>query len=113
MRRFRNCQFWPVACIVGQPTDHKIWFFAWDMSDSSAGEYENDNSHWCVTNGQVTLNVNISSPERNIYSDSCYGPVLEHFTYARDFKPILGPVKDALKQARQARFEHGEKPEVR
>lgn len=113
MRRFRNCQFWPVACIVGQPGEHRIWFFAWDMSESSAGEYENDDSHWCVTNGQVTLNVHISNPERKIYADSCYGQVLEHFTYAGEHGYILESIENALTHARQARFEHGEKPLIR
>ncbi len=113
MRKFRDSQQWPVACIAGQPGKQKIWFFAWDMSDDSAGEYENDNASWCIANGHVTLNVNINSPGREIYADSCYGSVLEHFTYARDHKYIVTPIEEALKKARQARFEHGEKPEVR
>ena len=113
LRRFKNCQEWPVACIIGQPGKHRIWFFGWDLSDSSGGEYEDDNAIWCVANGRVTLDVHIKSPDREIYSDSLYGTVLEHFTYARDHRYIIGPINDALKHARQARFEHGEKPEVR
>ncbi|PKN68488.1 MAG: hypothetical protein CVU54_14315 [Deltaproteobacteria bacterium HGW-Deltaproteobacteria-12] len=113
MRRFRNSQQWPVACIIGQPGKHRIWFFGWDLSNTSGGEFEDDNALWCIANGQVTLDVHIKSPDREIYSDSLYGPVLEHFTYARDHRYIVGPIEDALKQARQARFEHGEKPEVR
>lgn len=112
MRRFRDSQAWPVACIIGQPGKHRIWFFGWDLSDTSGGEYEDDNAIWCVANGQVTLDVHIKNPNREIYSDSLYGPVLEHFTYARDHRFILRPIKDALTQARQARFEHGEKPEA-
>ena len=113
MRKFRDSQKWPVACIIGQPGQHRIWFFAWDLSNGSGGEFEDDNALWCVANGQVTLDVHIKNPDREIYADSLYGPVLEHFTYARDHRYILRPIKDALKQARQARFEHGEKPEVR
>ncbi len=113
MRRFRDCQPWPVACVAGQPGKHKIWFFGSDMSSSSAGEYEDSNALWCVANGQVTLNVHISSPDREIYGDSLNGPMLEHFTLARDHKFIVGPIEDALKKARQARFEHGEKPEIK
>ena len=112
LRRFKNCQEWPIACIVGQPGKHRIWFFGWDLSDSSGGEYEDDNAAWCVANGQVTLNVHIASPDREIYSDSLYGDCLEHFTYARDHRHIVGPINAALKHARQARFEHGETPEV-
>jgi hypothetical protein len=112
MRRFRRCQPWPVACIVGQPGEHRIWFFGWDMSYSSAGEYEDNNAIWCVADGHVTLNVHISSPDRDIYSDSLYGPVLPHFTYARDHRYILEPIENALMQARQVRFEHGKKPQV-
>jgi hypothetical protein len=113
MRRFRNSQEWPVACIIGQPGKHRVWFFGWDLSNTSGGEFEDDNAIWCIANGQVTLDVHISSPDREIYSDSLYGPILEHFTYARDHRYIVGPIEDALTQARQARFEHGEKPEVR
>jgi hypothetical protein len=113
MRRFRNSQQWPVACIVGQPGQHRIWFFGWDMSDSSAGEYEDDNAMLCIANGRVTLDVHMKCPDTEIYADSLYGPVLEHFTYARDHRSMVGPIRDALLQARQARFEHGEKPEVR
>ena len=112
MRLFRNGQHWPIACIIGQPGQHRIWFFGWDLSNSSGGEFEDDNASWCVANGQVTLDLHIKSPDREIYADNLYGPVLEHFTYARDHRYILRPIKDALKQARQARFEHGEKPEV-
>jgi hypothetical protein len=95
MRRFRDSQQWPVACIIGQPGKHRIWFFGWDMSDSSAGEYEDDNAILCMANGRVTLDVHIKSPDREIYSDSLYGPVLEHFTYARDHRSMVGPIKDA------------------
>lgn len=112
MRRFRNSQEWPVACIIGQPGKHRIWFFGWDMSDSSAGEFEDDNARWCIANGKVTLDVHIKNWGREIYSDSLYGPILEHFTYARDYKSIYYPIKTALKKARQARFEYGEKPEA-
>jgi hypothetical protein len=112
MRRFRGCQPWPVACIVGQPGEHRIWFFGWDLSSSSAGEYEDNNALWCVANDQVTLNVHISNPDREIYSDSLYGDLLPHFTYARDHRFILGPIENALLMARQARFEHGQKPSV-
>ena len=83
------------------------------MSDTSAGEFEDDNALLCIANGRVTLDVHIKSPDTEIYSDRLYGPVLEHFTYARNHRSMVGPIKDALKQARQARFEHGEKPEVR
>jgi hypothetical protein len=113
MRRFRDCQSWPVACIVGQPGEHRIWFFAWDMSDSSAGNYEDDDAFWCISKGQVALNVHIVSPHRNIYADTLYGPILEHFIYARDYGYVLEPIENALTHARQARFEYGEKPQVR
>jgi len=112
MRLFRDSQEWPVACIVGQPGIHRIWFFGWDLSDGGGGAYEDDDARWCVANGQVTLDVHIKSPDREIYADSLYGPCLEHFTLARDYKFILRPIKEALKFARHARFEHGEKPEV-
>jgi hypothetical protein len=113
LRQFRDSQQWPVACIIGQPGKHRIWFFAWDLSNSSGGEYEDDNALWCVANGRVTLDVHIKSPDREIYSDSLYGAVMKHFSYARDHRCIDGPIEDALKHARQARFEHGEKPEIR
>ena len=113
MRRFRNGQHWPIACIIGQPGQHRIWFFGWDLSNSSGGEFEDDNASWCIANGKVTLDLHIKTPDREIYADNLYGPVLEHFTYARDHRYILRPIKDALEQARQARFEHGEKPEIR
>jgi len=112
MRQFRRSQEWPIACILGQPGGHRIFFFGWDLSDSSGGEFECDNATWCVANGQVTLDVHIKSSGREIYADSLYGQCLEHFTYARDYGYNLRPVKDALKKARQARFEHGETPEV-
>ena len=113
MRKFRDYQPWPVACIVGQPGKHRIWFFAWDMSGSSAGSYEDDDAFWCLSNGKVALNVHIVSPYREIYADNLYGPVLEHFTYARDYGYVLEPIENALTHARQARFEHGEKPKIR
>ena len=112
MRRFRDSQEWPVACIIGQPGNHRIFFFGWDLSDSSGGAFECDNATLCVANGQVTLDLHINSSGREIYADSLYGPCLEHFTYARDYGYSLRKVKDALKKARQARFEFGEKPEV-
>jgi hypothetical protein len=112
MRLFRDSQEWPIACIIGQPGKHRIWFFGWDLSDSSGGAYEDDDARWCVANGRVTLDVHISDTDREIYADSLYGDCLKHFTLARDHKFILRPIKDALKEARQARFEHGETPEV-
>jgi hypothetical protein len=112
MRRFRSCQPWPVALIVGQPGEHRIWFFAWDMSSSSAGEYEDSNTLWCVANDQVTLDVHISNPDREIYSDSLYGDLMKQFTYSRDYRYTLGPIENALLQARQARFEYGERPNI-
>ncbi len=113
LRRFKNCQEWPVACIVGQPGKHRIWFFGWDMSSSSAGEFEDDDARWVVANGRVTLDVHITSSDREIYADALYGDCLKHFTDARDHKYILRPINEALKHARQARFEYGEKPEVK
>ena len=83
------------------------------MSSGSAGEYEDDNAILCVSNGQVTLNVHIASPDREIYSDNLHGPALKHFTNARDYGLIVEPIENALAHARQARFEHGEKPEIR
>jgi hypothetical protein len=112
MRRFRSSQPWPVALSAGQPADHRIWFFGWDMSCSSAGEYEDRNAVWCYSRGQVTLKVNITSHDREIYSDCLYGHVLKHFTDARDHGYVLEPIDNALRLARQARFEHGEKPIV-
>lgn len=112
MRLFRDSQEWPIACIIGQPGKHRIWFFGWDLSDNSGGAYEDDAAQWCVANGQVTLDVHVRDTDREIYADSLYGPCLEHFTLARDHKFILRPIKDALKVASQARFEHGETPEV-
>jgi hypothetical protein len=112
MRWFRGCQKWPVALIVGQSGDHRIWFFGWDMSNSSAGEYEDSDALWCVAYGKVTLNVHITSPDREIYSDSLYGEVMKHFTDARDQRYTFEPIEEALLKARQARFEHGEKPNV-
>lgn len=112
MRRFRSSQPWPVALIVGQPGDQRTYFFGWDMSYDSAGEYEESNAAWCVVNGQVTLNVHISNPDREIYSDSLYGEALKQFTLARDYEYSLKLIENALMLARQARFEHGEKPQV-
>lgn len=112
MRRFRDSQEWPVACIIGQPSKHRIWFFGWDLSDSSGGAYEDDDARWCVANGRVTLDVHISDTDREVYADSLYGPCLEHFTLARDYKFVLRPIKDALILASQARSEHGEKPKA-
>ena len=113
MRKFRDSQPWPVACIFGQPGQHRIWFFAWDMSYSSAGEFEDDDAFWCVSNGKVTLNVHILNSDRDIYADRLYGPKLDHFTYARDYDYAIKPIQNALKPARRARFEYGEKPHVR
>jgi len=112
MRRFRNSQPWPVALSSGQPADHRIWFFGWDMSYSSAGEYEDKDAVWCCSRGQVTLKVNITARDREIYSDCLYGDVMKHFTDARDHGYTLGPIDKALRLARQTRFEHGEKPMV-
>ena len=83
------------------------------MSDDNSGEYEDVGSIWCVANGQVTLNVHIYNPTREIYSDGLYGPVLKYFTYARDYGYVLEPIENALRHAKQARFEHGEKPQIR
>jgi hypothetical protein len=112
MRRFRGCQPWPIALIVGQPGEHSIWFFGWDLSSNSAGAYEDNNALWCVANDQVTLNIHITNPDREIYADSLYGSMLQHFTYARDHRCILEPIENALLQARQARFEHREMPSI-
>ena len=102
----------PVALIVGQPGDQRIWFFAWDMSDDNASEYEDGDAFWCIVNGKPTLNVNITNPDREIYSDSLYGEAMKQFTLARDQRYVVSSVENALMQARQARFEHGEKPRV-
>jgi hypothetical protein len=41
-----------------------------------------------------------------------YGEVMKQFTYARDHRYVLEPIENALLQARQARFEHGEMPQI-
>src|SRR3989442_1494282 len=33
--KFRDSQEWPVACSVGQIGNHRIYFYAWDFTDSS------------------------------------------------------------------------------
>lgn len=113
MRSFRDNQQWPVACIIGQPGEHSICFFAWDETPGSFGCYEDHNSFWCVSNGRVTLNVNVKSPSREIHADIQAESLLEHFTYARDYGYVVEPIENALLHARQARFEHGEKPRIR
>jgi len=52
------------------------------------------------------------SSDREIYANNLDDPALKHFTYARDYKPVFYPIKNALKKAQQAKFEHGERPEV-
>jgi len=111
-RRFRDSQYWPVACIVGQPGDHEVWFFGWDMGASSAGSFETDRAFWCISNNQATLNLQ-ASPWKDFYADNLYGPIIPQFTYSRDYGYVTEPIDRALLRARQARFEHGEKPVVR
>jgi hypothetical protein len=82
------------------------------MSNGSAGNYEDHNAGWCVANDSVTLDVHINCDDREIYTDNLNGPMLKHFTDARDHECHNRRIHESLLQGRQARFEHGEKPEV-
>jgi hypothetical protein len=113
MRSFRDTVYSPVACIFGQPGDHRVWFFGWTLSDGGGGEFEDQNAFWCVSNGTVTLNVHIDNPDRQICSGNLGDALTRHFTYPRDYGFVVEPIELAICCARHARFEHGEKPFVR
>lgn len=112
MTAFRDAQEWPVACAVGPIGNHQIYFYAWDCTDGSAGSYADENSFWCVSNGIATLNVNPIRGDRVIMADNLMGGDLPHFTYSRDYGFDARPALAAGRVARQARFEHGERPNV-
>lgn len=104
---FRNAQMWPIACVVGQPGNERVWFFATDATDGSAGAYMDEDSCWCVSNGRVTLDVHICRDDRNIFTQD-WEPLpwfKDSFRHGCD----RAPIEQAYRAARSARFEYGEK----
>jgi hypothetical protein len=107
--KFKNAQEWPVACVVGTPGDEKIYFYAWDVTDSSGGSYDDDDSQWCFSNAIFTLDPNPGRTDRVFISDDLGGEVMEQFTYPRDYGRVREDlIKKAVVAARSARFEFGE-----
>lgn len=109
--KFKDAQEWPVACVIGTPGEERIHFFAWDVTDSSGGSYQDDDSKWYITeDGIVTLDVNPHRDDRSFISNNLCGIPMPWF---EKHKPaILGKylLKNAYEYARSARFEHGETP---
>lgn len=107
---FKDHQEWPVACAVGPVDKCQIFFYAWDYTDSSGGNYVDENARWCFSNGVATLDVNAGREDRIIVADNLMGPDLPWFTYPRDYGSDGIKVLRAMQAACSARFEHGERP---
>lgn len=124
---FRDSQEWPVACIVGTPGEERIWFYAWDLSDSSGGCFQCDNARWYLDYpGDKTriLTLDVGAAGRSIIADNLCGidmPWFEHAILTTDEACADGSVRalashmgrniyipEAYEAARSARFEHGE-----
>lgn len=106
-RKFRDAQEWPVCCIAGTPGSEKIYFFAWDVTDSTGGNYEDDDSYWMFADGVFTLCVHPGRKDRSFIADHLCGERMPWFDHSSG--DTLA-VSRALLSARQARFEHGETP---
>lgn len=103
--KFKDAQEWPVACSVGQVGDETVYFYAWDLADSSAGSYSWDDAKWCYIGDGATLDVGTDG-RRTIVSDNLAGEALSHFDFTADtYEP---EIQRAYQAARSARFEHGE-----
>lgn len=110
---------WAGMIAFGDPMDDNVWIFCQESNDGSAGNYE----------GKVTFGIHpiLCRPylfaagdrrERVFYD--CFGEEMETipmeteeygtYTYG-DF--VTGRVLAARRAARQARFEHGERPGIR
>lgn len=109
---FRNVQEWPIACVVGTPGAEQVYFYAWDVTDSSGGSYSDDDSRWCVSNGVVTLDVNQGRSDRVFLSDNLCGIDMPWFGYPYQYGADRLPIEYAYTAAKSARFEHGEQPNV-
>ncbi len=106
LERFTQSQEWPLACAVGPIGDHRIWFWGWDLTDSSGGSYECQDAEWCFSNGIFTLDVKPRRSDRVFLADDLMGEAMPQFSYARDFGCDRRAVHAAYAAARQARFEH-------
>jgi hypothetical protein len=103
--KFKEAQEWPVACVVGQPGHERIWFWGWDLTDSSGGSFSDDDCHWCHSNGRFTLNVN-RGRDTTFYSDNLMGETMPQFEWPYEDGFSIKMVEKAVVAARQARFDH-------
>ena len=111
---------WAGILCFGDPMDDDMWIFCQETDDSGGGSYT----------GVVTIGIHPVTGEPYLleYEDTrerCFFSTLggensaaipmvttEHGKYKyNDF--VCGRIREARKQARQARFEHGETPAIR
>jgi hypothetical protein len=106
--KFKEHQEWPMACIVGYPGAERIYFYAWDMTDSSGGSYSDDDSRWCTSEGRVTLDVRPGRSDRDIHADNLCGIYMPWFTDPFQHGSDRCDIERAYEAAKAARFEYGE-----
>ncbi len=99
---------WPAACAVGSIGEQWIQFYAWDVTDSSGGDYDEGDAQWCFSNGIYTLDVTPGRADRVFISDNLCGVEMPQFSYPHSHGGSVEPVIRGFVAARQARFEFGE-----
>ena len=104
--RFFDSHGMPVLLLCGSPAKETMILYCNDIADSSAGGGHWENIEWCMSGGVVTLNMNFSRDRQ--WVDGEWGEIPHIQNYRNGY--TRHAIEYAYRQARSARFEHGEKP---
>lgn len=108
MKNFRNCG---VACCLseGLPGEHRVWWFGWDLNESSGGSSD-DRGRWAIGSNDtpfIKLAYLSEWGGKEIYADELYEHELK-WVHLPERDNGVFRIMEAEMVAKSARFEHGE-----
>lgn len=99
-----------VACCLseGLPGEHRIWWFGWDLNESSGGCSE-DRGRWtfAINNKPIIRLAYLSNACKEIYTNELYENELS-WVHLPEQSGSFFRIIEAEVVAKSARFEHGE-----
>jgi hypothetical protein len=99
-----------VACCLseGLPGEHRVWWFGWDLNESSGGSSE-DFGRWtfAINNKPIIRLAYLSNACKEIYTNELYENELL-WVHLPERSGGFFKMLEACQIARSARFEHGE-----
>ena len=102
----------PIILLVGKPGEYKTSLYCYDLTDSSGGQFEDDDFEWGFCLDRNQLHLVAPGRERTFYADSGFSTQLSNIATGWTLRilPILQVYPEAFLAATQARFEYGQTP---